>query len=143
VTTTLVPGKELQGEEARLAAALVRWLETGDPSGRLFAEDVFTDLSLPRWRLQGEGPEETADLRAASHPFPGEVTVRSLDRTSRGFLVELEERWDAEGQRWYCRELFHCAVSGDRVTQLSVYCTGDWDEAVQQRHTEQVRLTRP
>jgi len=25
---------------------------------------------------------------------------------------------------------------------VSVYCTGDWDEAVQRRHADQVRLTR-
>jgi hypothetical protein len=143
VTAAVVPGERLEGEEARLAGALVHWLETGDRPHDLFATDVFADLSLPQWRLQGEGATETFGLRGASHPYTGEVTVRGLDHTSRGFLIEFEERWDAEGQRWYCREMIHCHVARDRITALSVYCTGDWDESVQRRHAEQVHLTRP
>ena len=143
MTTTTLSRAQVEGEEARLAQALVDWLETGDRPDDLFAEEVFTDLSLPQWRLQAVGPRETFELRAASHRYPGDVAVRGLDRTSRGFLIEFEERWVADGQEWYCRELVHCHVSGDRVTQVSVYCTGDWDEAVQRRHADQVRLTRP
>jgi hypothetical protein len=143
VSTTALPVEQLQGEEARLARSLIGWLETGERPDDLFADDAFADLSLPQWRVQGEGPSELFDLRSASHPFPGEVSVRGLDRTSRGFLVEFEERWDAEGQRWYCREMAHCQVSGNRIGVLSVYCTGDWDEALQRRHAHEVRLTRP
>jgi hypothetical protein len=81
-------------------------------------------------------------LREDDHPFQGEVRVEALDRTARGFLIQFEERWAAGGQRWYCRELIHCMVSGGRITELAIYCTGDWDEAVQQRHAQQVRLIR-
>jgi hypothetical protein len=143
VTTSAEVSERVDGEAARLADAFVRWLGTGVRPDDLFADDVFTDLSLPHWRLQGVGPAETFGLREGSHPYAGEVTVHGLDRTSRGFLVEFEERWEAQGQRWYCRELVHCQVSGDRIGGLAVYCTGDWDEAVQARHAEQVHLTRP
>lgn len=143
MTATAVPTERLEGEAARLAQSLVRWLETGVRPDDLFAEDVFVDLSIPHWRLQVEGAAATFELRADGHPSPGEVAVRGLDRTSRGFLIEFEERWYAEGQRWYCREMIHCLLSGDRIAALSVYCTGDWDEAVQARHAEQVHLTRP
>jgi hypothetical protein len=143
MTSALVQGEQLDGEEARLARTFVRWLETGDRPEDLFAEDVFVDFTLPQWRLQSEGAAEAFDLRAGSQPHPGDVTVRGLDRTSRGFLIEFEERWLAEGQAWYCREMVHGQVVGDRITTLSVYCTGDWDEATQRRHMEQVHLTRP
>jgi hypothetical protein len=143
MTSALVQGLQLDGEEARLARTFVRWLETGDRPEDLFAEDVFVDFTLPQWRLQSEGAAEAFDLRAGSHPHPGDVAVRGLDRTSRGFLIEFEERWPAEGQEWYCREMVHGQVVGGRITTLSVYCTGDWDEATQRRHTEQVHLTRP
>jgi hypothetical protein len=137
-----MPTQGLTTEEARLAQVLVHWLETGERPDDLFSTDIFADLSLPQWRLQGVGPDEAFQLRAASHPFPGDVAVRGLDRTSRGFLMEFEERWETEGHEWYCREMIHCHVSGDRVTEVSIYCTGDWDEAVQRRHATQVRLTR-
>ena len=143
MTSALVQDERLKGEEARLARTLVRWLETGDRPEDLFAEDVFVDFTVPQWRLQSEEAAGAFALRAGSHPQPGDVAVRGLDRTSRGFLIEIEERWSAEGQQWYCREMIHCQVVGDRITKLWVYCTGDWDEATQRRHAEQVHLTRP
>jgi hypothetical protein len=143
VTATHGVSLRLDGDEARLATSFVRWLETGRRPDDLFSTDAFADLSLPQWRLQGDGPVAIFDLRASSHPFRGEVTVTGLDTTARGFLVEFEERWDADGQRWYCRELIHCIVDGDRISELRVYCTGDWDEVVQRAHAEQVHLTRP
>ena len=131
------------GEEARLAETFVRWLETGVRPDDLFADDVFVDLTVPHWRLQAEGLDPAFRVREESHPFTGEVAVRGLDRTTRGFLVEFEERWEAEGQRWYCRELIHAVVTDDRISELLVYCTGDWDEALQARHARDVRLLRP
>jgi hypothetical protein len=37
----------------------------------------------------------------------------------------------------------HCVVTSGRISELLIYCTGDWDTAVQQQHAEQVRLVRP
>ena len=76
-------------------------------------------------------------------PYTGRVRVEALDRTSRGFLLQFEERWEADGQQWYCRELIHCVVTDGWITELVIYCTGDWDEQVQRQHAEQVRLSRP
>ena len=132
----------LERRLADLAAAFVTWLETGHRPEGMFADDVFADLSLPHWRVQAAGADGAFRLREGSHPFPGAVHVEALDRTTRGFLVQFEERWEAEGQRWYCREQVHCIVREGRIGELAVYCTGDWDEAVQRRHAEQVRLLR-
>jgi hypothetical protein len=104
---------------------------------------VFADLTVPQWRVQAQGTDATFHLREDEHPFQGSVRVEALDSTSRGFLLQFEERWEAEGQRWYCRELIHCTVAGGRITELAISCTGDWDEAVQQRHADHVRLLRP
>ena len=143
MTTVADRAATLRGDNARLAEATVRWLETRERPDDLFADDVFADLSLPLWRLQAEGTDEVFGLREASHPYPGTVTVSGLDRTSRGFLLAFEEHWDAEGQYWYCREMMHCLVSDGRISGLSVYCTGDWDESLQGRHADEVRLIRP
>lgn len=125
-----------------LAAAFVRWLETGVRPDDMLSENVFADLSLPHWRVQASGPDAVFRLREDSHPFPGRVRVEALDHTSRGFLIQFEERWRAEGQDWYCRELIHGVVADGRIAELAIYCTGDWDEDVQQRHANQVRLLR-
>jgi hypothetical protein len=139
-TVQATPG--LDRDVADLAQQFVTWLETGVRRGAMFADDVFADLSLPHWRLQAQGAESAFHLREDSHPYQGEVRVEALDRTSRGFLLKFEERWQVDGASWYSRELIHCIVADDRISELAIYCTGDWDQAVQQRHAEQVQLLR-
>jgi len=87
--------------------------------------------------------DDVIQLREKPHPYPGVVRVEALDRTSRGFLLQFEERWEADGQPWYCRELIHCVVTDGRVGELTISCTGDWDVQTQRKHAKQVRLLRP
>src|SRR4051794_3795328 len=102
---------------ADLARQFVTWLETGVRPEDMFAADVFADLSVPHWRVQAQGADATFRLREDDHPFRGEVRVEALDRTSRGFLLQFEERWQADGRQWYCRELIHCVVTGGRISE--------------------------
>jgi hypothetical protein len=140
---TAVAGLDsIDGRLADLPKAFVTWLETGVRPGQMFTEDVFVDLSVPHWRLQAQGADAAFLLREDEHPFRGRVRVEALDRTSRGFLIQFEERWEAEDQQWYCRELIHCVVTDGLISELAVYCTGDWDEVVQRSHADQVRLIR-
>jgi hypothetical protein len=92
--------------------------------------------------VQGQGADTAFAIREGGHPHRGSVRVEAVDGTSRGFLVQFEERWVAGDQQWYCRELIHCVVRDGRIGGLSVYCTGDWDEAVQRRHARDVVLLR-
>lgn len=138
---TVVP--PLEGGLSDLVHQFVGWLETGVRPTGMFADDVFADLSLPQWRLQAEGADATFHLREDSHPYQGAVRVEAVDATARGFLLQFEERWVAAGQDWYCRELIHAAVTTGRISELAVYCTGDWDEARQREHQTVVHLVRP
>ena len=124
-------------------AGFIRYLETGVAPEGLFAEDVFGDVTLPLWRLQAGTREDMLAIRRGGHPFPGTVSVRRLDPIDDGFVIEVEERWEDGGQHWYCRELMRVLVQGATIVELSVYCTGDWDEAQQRSHAESVRLIRP
>ena len=112
------------------------------PDG-LFAPTMFSDVSLPLWRLQADSDAGMIAIRSAGHPCPGTVCVERVERTEHGFTMEFEERWDNQGQRWYCREMIRADVVGASIVDLAVYCTGDWDEAVQRRHAEAVHLIRP
>lgn len=125
------------------AANLIRFLETGSAPAGLFAPDVFADVSMPQWRLQTGTAADLLAVRAHSHPFPGRVRVERVETTEHGFTIEFEERWTNDGQRWYCREMIRADVMGGCIVEMSVYCTGDWDEARQREHSETVRLIRP
>jgi hypothetical protein len=125
-----------------VVANLIRYLETGVAPDGLFAPHVFTDMSLPHWRIQATTAEEILAVRAAAHPAPGRVRVERVERTEHGFTIEIEERWDHEGQHWYCREMIRADVAGQSIVDLSIYCTGDWDEARQRAHAAAVQLVR-
>jgi hypothetical protein len=131
------------GLAEELAAKLVRFLETNTPPDGLFADDLFTDFTLPQWRLQAADRDGSVTLRTDGHPGHGRVPRTRLDVTGTGFLLEVEEEWEDRGQTWYCRELMRCDVAGDAISELSVYCTGDWDEATVARHADSVVLIRP
>jgi len=125
------------------AARFLRFLETGTAPEGLFAPDVFGDLTFPHWRVQATSADELLAIRRREHPGPSDVRVERLDPTDRGWVLQLEERWDADGQRWYAREMFRADIEDGRITELTAYCTGDWDEAAQRRHREAVTLVRP
>jgi hypothetical protein len=134
---------KLDSERRRLAIHLTSFLETGVADDGLFASDVFFDVSVPHWRIQAAGREDAIALRRAQHPAPGQVVRSRLDETSTGFVLEFEERWEEHGQSWYAREIARADVEENRITQLSVYCTGDWDVEREEHHRRAVRLLRP
>jgi hypothetical protein len=127
----------------QLSRDLIAFLETGEPPEGLFAPDVFFDVTVPHWRLQAGGRDDAVALRLEQHPEPGRVVRSRLDETGTGFVLEFEERWHEHGRDWYAREIARADVGEDGITQLSVYCTGDWDEAREQEHRRTTRLLRP
>lgn len=66
-----------------------------------------------------------------------------FDPTPTGFVLEVEEAWEWGGEHWTCRELFRADVGDEGITQLSAYCTGDWDAARRTEHAAAVALIRP
>ena len=104
---------------------------------------MFCDLTMPTWRLQACGVEDSVALRLAGHPGQGTVPRWRFDPTPTGFVLEVEEAWDSGGEHWTCRELFRADIGDEGITQLSVYCTGDWDAARRAEHAAAVTLIRP
>jgi hypothetical protein len=131
------------GDTKVAVARLIEFLETGAAPEGLFAPDLFLDLSLPQWRLQTATAEEAIAVRMTGHPSAGQVRVEQINQTETGFTIEFEERWEHEAQRWYCREMIRAEVVGDTIVEMSVFCTGDWDEARQRQHAGAVKLIRP
>ena len=125
-----------------LAGKLITFMEVGAPPEGLFTADVFCDFTMPQWRLQAQGIEDVTALRKAGHPGPSRVPRSRFDVTTTGFVLEVEEQWDSGGESWYCRELLRADICDGSISQLSVYCTGDWDRELVRRHAETVQLIR-
>jgi hypothetical protein len=121
----------------------VDWLETTHVPDGLFTEDVFLDLTPPQWRLQAQGITDAVAIRQNGHPSPGRVTGLRYDPTPTGFVLEWEEEWDGNGDHWYCREMMRAELRDGAISNMSVYCTGDWSSAQVSRHAQDVALIRP
>ena len=126
-----------------LADDFIAFLESGEPREGLFAEDVFCDFTPPHWRLQADDITGLVALRRRGHPSPSRVVRSRFDETSTGFVLEIEERWEDATDTWYCRELARADIGDAGITQLSIYCTGDWSSAREEEHRSTVRLIRP
>jgi hypothetical protein len=126
-----------------LAAKLIQFLETGKAPHALFAPDLFLDFTMPLWRVQAGNAADAIAARCAGHPTPGRVPRSRFDRTESGFVLEVEETWERDGDSWYCRELFRADVRDGLIAELTVYCTGDWDSARAAEHRAAVTLIRP
>jgi hypothetical protein len=126
-----------------LTDKVIVFLETGTPPDGLFRPDVLLDISMPTWRIQADDLEGLVQVRKAGHPGPSTVTRYRSDQTEKGFVFEFEERWNQDGQDWYAREMLRLDVADGAVAELTVYCTGDWDEARQREHAAAVALIRP
>jgi hypothetical protein len=109
----------------------------------VFTADVFVGFAMPSWRLQAQGLDDALALRRGGHPQPGRVVRSWFDPTPTGFVLEVEEAWDDSGEHWSCRELFRADVAPEGITELAVYCTGDWDGPRRAQHAREVTLIRP
>jgi len=128
----------------QLVSEFIEFTETGTAPPELFADDVFVDFTMPHWRLQAGDRDGLVALRRRGHPDESTVASSRVDVTESGFVIEWTERWtDSDGMDWYCREMARADVVDGRITDISVYCTGDWDTRRVDEHRRTVRLLRP
>jgi hypothetical protein len=139
--TTTLPEHVARSHE--LAEKFIAFLETGEVPAGLMAPNVFCDFSMPTWRLQATGVDGAAALRRGGHPGRSAVSRWRFDPTPTGFVLEVEEAWDWDAEHWTAREMFRADIGDDGITEMSVYCTGDWDTARRAEHAAEVTLIRP
>jgi hypothetical protein len=126
----------------RLSVALNRCFETLEADEDVFAEDVFADLYPPLWRFQLQGRATfAAQLRAISE---GETRSRILRvvPTATGFVMEHEETQRGERTE-VARKVWLCEVRDDRITEMTCYCNGGWDDELRARHAAEAPMLRP
>jgi hypothetical protein len=126
----------------RLSIALNRCFETLDADEDLFAEDVFADLYPPFWRFQLQGRDVlVAQLRAICEGEPSSRILRVVP-TPTGFVMEHEET--VRGERTeVARKLWLCEVRDGRITEMTCYCNGGWDDELRARHAAEAPMLRP
>jgi len=118
---------------------------TSKPSevGDVLTEDVFLDGHPPFWRFQLQGRDTFAAWLQGYSPDGAETTVIRTIPTATGFVTELSGRHDKDGEEKTDRKVILCEVRDDRIAELTVYCSGDWDPELRARHAAETQLLRP
>jgi hypothetical protein len=128
----------------RLSAEFHRCFSHFEAREDLFAPDAFFDLLPPQWRFQFEGPGDvfTAQLRGIAEG-PTEVEVVRTVPTASGFVTEHVETQHTPDGAITARRLHLCEVRDGRITHVTTYCNGGWDEELRTRHAAEAPMVRP
>ncbi len=140
---TDVPTTIDQATADRLAAGFHRCFSGFHAADGLFAHDTFFDLLPPLWRFQFQGPGEAfaAQLRSiAEGPVDIEV-VRTIP-TVTGFVTEHVETQHTPNGVMTARRMHLCEVRDGRITAVTTYCNGGWDDELRGRHAAEAPMLR-
>jgi hypothetical protein len=111
--------------------------------GDLFADDLFLDGHPPFWRFQLQGRDVFAAWLQGYSPEGVETTVVRTVPTVSGFVAEFVGRHDEAGEEMTDRKILLCEVVQGRITDLTIYCSGDWDAELRARHAAEAPVLRP
>ena len=133
-----------QATADRLAAGFHRCFSDFQADAGLFADDAFFDLLPPLWRFQIQGPGRafTAQLRSIAQG-PVEVAIVRTVPTATGFVTEHVETQHTPTGVVTARRIHLCEVDDGRITAVTTYCNGGWDEGLRARHAAEAPMIRP
>ena len=127
----------------RLSERFNRVFETFDAGEDLFSADVLFDLNMPVWRFQVQGPRTFEAQLAQINRGAVRIDVLRTVPTVSGFVTEHEEHQRVDGRELTARRLWLCEVRAGRIVDAVGYCSGEWDQALRDRHAAEAPMLRP
>ncbi len=142
MTTTATRASATDRGVVQLSAGLAEAFRTGVP-GDLFTSDFFLDGHPPFWWFQVQGLDAfTTWLEAYVAHGPAVDVVRTTT-TEDGFLAEhLVSETVPDRGFLTARRLHVCTVRDGQIAEMTVFCSGDWDEALRARHAAEAPILR-
>jgi ketosteroid isomerase-like protein len=132
-----------QATADRLSRRFHDVFETLDGGEDVFAPDAFFDLNMPIWRFQIEGREAFVAQIARINQGPSRVEITRTVPTVSGFVAEHVEHQYVNGDDLSARRLVLCQVRDERIVEVVIYCSGEWDEELRARHATEAPMIRP
>ena len=109
---------------------------------QIFAPDAFFDINVPTWRFQVRGVERFAGWLQGCAPHGYTITVVRELATASGFVLEIEGDYEHHGVPLFFRNLYVCDVADGLITDVSFWCTGDWDPETRAQHAAEAPMLR-
>jgi hypothetical protein len=143
MTTTSETKTIEQATAERLSARFHEAFQTFEAGDDVFAPEVFCDLNMPEWRFQLQGRDAFAAQLEHINEGPSRVEVLRTVPTTSGFVTEHIEHQDVDGEDHSARRLILCEVVRGRIAEVTVYCTGEWNDELRARHSAEAPMIRP
>ena len=103
----------------------------------LYAEEVVCDINVPHWRFSLHGPAAIAEVLDAEEFQPGyRLTSLATRPTADGAVVEVECRFELDGEERMAREVHLLREREGRIVEHVMFCTGIWDTATIHRYLD-------
>lgn len=125
-------------ERDPLALGLVAAMSSGQVTDDVFAQDVFFDINMPQWRYQLQEIDALRYMLAADLD-PAAVEHTKVTPSERGFVLELT----VKNERHYSRQLYNVRTSGGLISEVTMFCTGNWDLSQLERQRAEAPMLRP
>ena len=109
----------------------------------MLADDVIADINVPEWRFQMQGPAAIVEWLRGELPNGSRVPSWRSDPTASGVLVEIEQRYDVEGEEISSRNLHRLEVRDGKITGWTMYCTGEWSPETRERQAREAPMLKP
>ena len=109
----------------------------------VLADDVFLDGNPPLWRFQLQGRDAFDIWIKGFMPEGADTTVVRTIPTVTGFVTEFTGYHHDNGAEITDRKILLAEVRAGRITELTIYCSGDWNAELRARHAAETRLIRP
>jgi hypothetical protein len=142
MTTTAATTSATDRDIERLSAGLAEAFRTGVVADH-FTTDFFLDGHPPFWWFQIQGLDAFTTWLEGYVAHRPEVTVVRTTATEDGFLTEhLTSETLPDRGLLTARRLHVCTVRAGQIASMTVFCSGDWDEALRARHAAEAPILR-
>jgi hypothetical protein len=138
----LAPTALDDGVAQELSERLADVFRTADV-GDILSDDVFLDGHPPFWRFQLQGRDRLAIWIKSFMPDGADTTVVRTIPTATGFVTEFVGRHHHDGEDTTDRKILLAEVRAERIAELTIYCSGDWNAELRARHAAETQLIRP
>ncbi|HEY8059240.1 MAG TPA: hypothetical protein VID94_10835 [Acidimicrobiales bacterium] len=125
-----------------LSERLADVFRTAD-AGPVLADDVFLDGHPPLWRFQLQGRDAFDVWIKGFMPGGADTTVVRTIPTVTGFVTEFTGHHHDDGEEITDRKILLAEVRAGHITELTIYCSGDWNAELRARHAAETQLIRP
>ena len=139
MSRTIAPERRTTEQLSEALADAFRTAEAGD----VFTDDVFLDGHPPFWRFQLQGVDTFAAWLRDYAAIPPRVDVVRTIPTAEGFVTEHYSEHEEDGKPMISRKMLLCTVRDGRVSEMTVFCSGDWDAELRDRHAAEAPMLRP